>query len=220
MAHERILNICLLKHDWRKLRMQFRDSCTLNTSLLLLQMREGAQHSSPKVLPSWRDANGVDFALEGVMAGPTQPMADRSLSLHLCELHRNPLPSENVEDAEQPGMHAAREMDAAVFNEKWEGRGENNAPPGRPGHRRAAIQSGGRGEASELRDLAQMSAPPPAALYQIESANSRPERGGVCVCVSFHLNCLSLRQTEIMSPFTFMIYMLLTLTVDFVPFFC
>ena len=45
-----------------------------------------------------------------------------------------------------------------------------------PGQGQADIQSGGRGEESDLHELIQMSVPPPAVLDQISEQK--------CVCVS------------------------------------
>lgn len=57
------------------------------------------------------------------------------------------------------------ERDATVFTEKWEGGEENIVLRGKLGQRRACISGGGRDKASELHDLAQMSAP--GVLLQI-----------------------------------------------------
>lgn len=191
---------------WRQRSILFsQDSCTLNTSLISTasDSDEGSAATLECLDPSEMQMESTLF--RGVIAGPT---VDRRLSLHLCKLHRNPLSSKNVEgrwgggatDTEQPAVHAARETDAIVFTEKWEGGEGSWAPPGRQGQRRADIQ---RGEwtprpGSDVCSSAWCSPPD----------KERTER----VCVSSQLNCLSLRQTDIMSPFTFIVF--LTLTVD------
>lgn len=89
-------------------------------------------------------------------------MVDRSLSLHLCRLHQNPLSSDNTEDTEQPAKHW--EMDATIFTKNCEGGGENSTLPAGLGQGKADIQSGRGGEASELHDLIHMSVPLPGVL--------------------------------------------------------
>lgn len=102
-------------------------------------------------------------------------MVDRSLSLHLCKLHQNPLSSESEEDAEQPATHCTQQDSGMLLtNEREEGGNTEARQAGRV-KRGLILREEEEEEARELHDLTQMSV---CATYSQRTAWS-----DVCACL-------------------------------------
>lgn len=110
---------------------------------------------------------------QGVIVGPVQPMVDRSLSLHLCKLHQNPLSSESEEDAEQPAIARSKTMGCY-----WEMRGrreETQRPAGQAGSR--------EGWYSERRKKRKRGNSTTSLRCLFAPHIASEQRGAMCVCV-------------------------------------